>query len=424
MKLGRLAAVGALLVGSGTFASAQQNVKVGMILETWYTQMLDNNLRLDSPPSVAPYYANGAMNSAFKENQFYVRHTELCLNGKVGDQVVWGVVFDPNTSSNTTPAATNGLLDAWMAYAFNKQLSVKMGQFKMPMNYESTIIGGQKILFYDRSMTARMWAEKRDRGVLATYSVGDPNALAAKIAIGIGNGMTDSNLTYKANDTNAQKDYDFSVNATYGRDHSFGAWYREGETDVRDVNLVAGTFAGVNAPDAAAVLDNKDKTTNLGAYYLYDTAHWQGAMEVTTGLLGRRYPSVFPAGTAAGASALRQGLDQKYLGYTLSGAYKMGRHWFTARYDFLNFNQGDDWYAATNPYTTNPTTGAPTGNDFSPKYYEAIVGYNYLFTPAKDTNGKIKFDYIHRSKNFLAPRPGQGGEQGGDSLVMSVQIGF
>ncbi len=424
MKLGRLAAVGALLLESGALASAQQNLKVGMILESWYTQMLDNNLRLDPAPSVAPYYANGAMNSAFKENQFYVRHTELCLNGKVGDQVIWGVVFDPNTSSNTTPAGTNNLLDAWIAYAFNKQFSVKMGQFKMPMNYESTIIGAQKLLFYDRSMTARMWAEKRDRGALATYSIGDPDGLAAKFNLGVGNGMTDSSLTYKANDTNAQKDYSFSANATYGADHSFGAWYRQGETDVRDVGLVSGTFTGVNAPDAAAVLDNKDKTTNIGAYYVFDNAQWQGAVEVTTGLLGRRYPSVFPAGTAPTVAVQRQHLDQKYLGYTLSGAYKMGRHWFTARFDYLNFNQGDDWYTATDPYTTNTTTGAPTGNDFSPKYYEAIVGYNYLFTPAKYVDGKVKFDYIHRSKNFLAPRATQTGEQGGDSLVMSVMIGF
>jgi hypothetical protein len=292
------------------------------------------------------------------------------------------------------------------------------------MNFESTIGGGAKLLFYDRSMTARMWAEKRDRGALATYSVGDPNAFAAKINLGIGNGMTDSSATFKANDNNAQKDYSFSVLATYGTDHSFGGWYREGATDVKDVGLVAGTFAGVDAPSAAQVIDNKDKTTNLGAYYVYDTAQWNASVEVTTGLLGRRYPSVFAAGTAAGTAAGRQHLDQKYQGYTLSGAYKMGRHWFTARYDYLNFNQGDDWYTATDPYTTNTTTGLATGNDYSPKYTEAIIGYNYLFTPVKYVDGKVKFDYIHRSKNFLAPRASQTGEQGGDSLVMSVQIGF
>ena len=417
MKTSRMALSAMLLVGTGQMVFAQQDVKVGVVLEAWYTQMLDNNLRLDSAPAVAPYYANGAMNSAFKENTTYMRRTEIYFNGKVGDQVTWGAIIDPNTASAASP---NNLLDAWMAFAFTKQFSMKFGQFKMPSNYESTILGGSKLLFYDRSMTARMWAEKRDRGILATYAVGDQNALAAKVNIGISNGMSDSSATYKANDTNAQKDYTFSVNATYGKDHSFGAWYREGVTDAKDVNLVAGTFTGVNAPSAVAVLDNKDKTTNIGAYYLYDTSQWQGGVELTTGLLGRRSPSVF----AAASSAKREHLDQKYLGYTLSGAYKMGRHWFTARFDYLNFNQGDDWYTATNPYTTNTTTGIATGNDYSPKYTEAILGYNYLFTPAKYVDGKVKFDYIFRSKNFLAPRAGQTGEQGGDSLVMSVMIGF
>lgn len=421
MKISRLAVVAALLVGTGTMASAQQDIKVGAVLEAWYTQMLDNNLRLNSAPPAATYYAtNGPLNPAFKENTFFLRRTELYLNGKVGDQVTWGVIFDPNTASNASVGATNNLLDMWMAYAFAKQFSVKIGQFKMPMNYESTIGGGAKLLFFDRSMTARMWAEKRDRGALATFSLGDPNEFAAKINFGIGNGMSDSSLTYKANDTNAQKDYNFSVLATYGKDHSFGGWYRTGETDVKDVGLVAGTFAGPTAPAAAQVIDNKDKTTNLGVYYMYDTDTWHAAAEVTTGLLGRRYPTVFAAATVAG----RQHLDQKYQGFTLSGAYKMGRHWFTARYDMLNFNSGDKWYTATNPYKTNVTTGVPTGNDFTPKYTEAILGYNFLFTPAKYVDGKIKFDYIHRSKNFLAPRAGQSGEQGGNSLVMSVQIGF
>lgn len=418
------AAVLALLAGAGALLRAQEPVHVHAVLEAWYTQMLSDNLRLDSAPAVAPYYANSAMNPAFKEDTFTIRRTNLYVDGAVGTQVRWGVMFDPNTSSNSQPAATSSLQDAWMAYDWTPRVTVKMGQFKMPMNYESTILGSPKLLFYDRSMTARLWAEKRDRGMLATWRVGDPRALAAKVSFGIGNGMTDSSLTYKANDTNAQKDYDLAVNATFGAAHSFGGWYRTGETDVRDVGLVAGTFSGAAAPDAAAVLAQKDRTTNLGAYYLYDDARWQGAVEVTTGLLGRRYPSVFPAGTPTPVKALRQHLDQRYLGYTLSGACKLGRHWFTARYDCLDFNQGNDWYTASDPYTTDPATGAPTGSDFTPRYVEAIVGYTYLFTPARDVDGKIKLDYIHRGRNFLAPRPGQTGAQGGDSLVLSVMVGF
>ncbi len=418
------ATVLALVAAAGALLRAQQPIRVHAVLEAWYTQMLDDNLRLDAAPSVAPYYANGALNPAFKEDTFTIRRTNLYVEGAVGAQLRWGVMLDPNTSSNSQPAATSSLQDAWMAYAWTPRITVKMGQFKMPMNLESTILGASKLLFYDRSMTARMWAEKRDRGVLATCQVGDPRGLSAKFSLGLGNGMTDSTLTYKANDTNAQKDVDLAVNATYGATHSFGGWYRTGETDVREVGLVAGAFPGPRAPDAAAVLAAKDRTTNLGAYYLYDDRRWQGAVEVSTGLLGRRYPSVFPAGTAVPVKALRQALDQRYLGFTLSGALKLGRHWLTARYDALDFNQGNAWYTASDPYTTDPATGAPTGSDFTPKYVEAILGYNYLFNPAQYVDGKIKLDYIHRGRNFLAPRPGQSGAQGGDSLVLSVMVGF
>ena len=85
------------------------------------------------------------------------------------------------------------------------------------------------------------------------------------------------------------------------------------------------------------------------------------------------------------------------MGYAIDGAYKMGQHWFTARYDMLNYNTGDDWYTATNPYMP------VAGGDYSPKYTEITVGYNYVFNPAKYGAGKLKLDYVHRSKNFLPP---------------------
>ena len=163
------------------------------------------------------------------------------------------------------------------------------------------------------------------------------------------------------------------------------------------------------------VLDNKDRTTNLGAFYAYDTARWHGSVEAITGKVGRRFPSVGLA--TAATPALREHLDQTFFGATLSGAVKLGRHWFTARYDLLNMNQGDDFYGATNPY--HKATG-----DFSPKYTEAIVGYNYLFNPANYVSGKMKVNLIHRSDNFLSPRAGETGAQGGDSLVASFQFGF
>jgi len=120
----------------------------------------------------------------------------------------------------------------------------------------------------------------------------------------------------------------------------------------------------------------------------------------------------------------REHLDQKFQTYAVSFVYKVGNHQIGARYDMFNYNSGNDYYGAGNPYL--PTTGANAGGDFSPKYTETTLGYNYLFVPNKYTYGKLKVDYILRSKNFLASNAalGQTGAQGGDSLVMSVMVGF
>jgi hypothetical protein len=122
------------------------------------------------------------------------------------------------------------------------------------------------------------------------------------------------------------------------------------------------------------VLDNKDKTTATGVYDAYDTSKWHGSAEMMTGLLGRCWTSV---GVAA---AVRQHLDQAFLGYTLTGVYKMGRYQVTGRYDFMNYNKGDDGYGLHTPYTRNTNSGAPLGADYTPKYTEAVRGFNHLET--------------------------------------------
>jgi hypothetical protein len=47
-----------------------------------------------------------------------------------------------------------------------------------------------------------------------------------------------------------------------------------------------------------------------------------------------------------------------------------------------------------------------------------------VFNPTKASFGKLKFDYIMRSKNFKQPLAPQTGEQGGDSLLVSLMLGF
>jgi hypothetical protein len=401
----------AALVSAGALPA--QEAKLTAIVDVWYTQMLDNNLRLDAPyaNSGARYYP---LLPAFQENGFSVRRTELWLNGTITPDISYQIMFDPSATPSSGAVTGNNptlLNDASITWKINPAFSVRVGQFKPLQTLEGSMTSTANILFYDRSMLARQFGDKRDRGIVATYSFGDPKGFGGKINVGVANGSSDYDFG-KGSDRNAQKDWVARLEFNRGATQKFGLYYRDGVTDAADKgSLVAGTGLATVTP--AQILDNKDRTTNLGAYYAFDNATWHGSAEAITGLLGRRNPTVFNAANAA----MRQHLDQKFLGYTLSGAYKMGKHWFTARYDHLDLNAGDDWYTAASPYIT-------AAGDFSPAYTEAILGYNYLFNAGKYALGKVKVNYIHRSQNFLQPRAGQTGEQGGDSLLVSLQIGF
>ena len=96
----------------------------------------------------------------------------------------------------------------------------------------------------------------------------------------------------------------------------------------------------------------------------------------------------------------------------------------------MNYNQGDDWYTDYNPYTESApgvarlVNGSPV--DYTPKYTEITAGYTYAFDPKVMKRANLKVNYIHRSKNFLAPSAalGQTGEQGGDTAILAFQIAF
>ncbi len=398
---------------SGAPVLQAQDVKVSAIVDLWYTQTLDNNLRLNT--AAGKYFQ---LNGAFLENGFTVRRSELYLNGKISDELSYAVMFDPNITTSTTNPTI--LQDAAITWKLNSAFSVKVGQFKPVQTFEGSLVGSGELLFWDRSQLARHFGDKRDRGALATYAWGETAGLSGKVNLGLFNGSGDKDGG-KANDANAQKDMVTRFEFAYGKTQKFGFYTRNGSTDASDKGgLVALAFAGAGAPTAAAVLDAKDKINNLGAYYSFENATWIAQGEFISGQLGRRFASV---GTATGA-ALRQHLDQKFFGYVVSGGYKTGRHAFLLRYDSLNYNQGTDFYGPYNPYTQNTTTGAALNGDFTPTFTELIAGWNYTFTPSKWTLANFKLNYIHRSKNFLLPRAGQSGAQGGDSLLAAFQVGF
>jgi hypothetical protein len=420
MKLRSLTAVAALLAGTATL-SAQSAKFDGALIELYYTQMMDNNLRLNSGTHTPAYMA---LVTGSTENQFLIKRAEMYFSGSVTEDISWNLMFDPNLTSGTNTTYGAVLQDAMATWKLVPGFSLKVGQGKFLQSYESTSIAARNILFFDRSMVSRFIGERRDRGIMAQYDFGDPKGFGGKAYVAISNGMNDNGTGGKQPEANAQKDVharlDFSVSGNV-----FGLYYRSGSTDVAKGVTFPTSAWGTAGPAAQAIQDNADKTTNLGLFYYKDTSQYQIFAEGSTGLLGRRFPSVF---AAASTTASREHLDQKYLGYVVQGAYKMGKHWFTARYDFINYNSGDQWYTAYNPYTQSAPGVAKLVNgaavDYSPKFTEITVGYNYVFIPTKYAAGKLKINYVMRSKNFLAPRAGQTGEQGGDSLVASLMVSF
>ncbi|NTV74622.1 MAG: hypothetical protein HGA66_10495 [Holophaga sp.] len=415
MRISRTFGIAAVLAAAG-FAAQAQDVKVNILTEFWYTQTLDNVVRYNTaakPGGVSTYY-EGLSSGRLAENGFTIKRAEVYASYKISDE--WGanIMFDPNNS--TSSVGNNILQDLVLAWTpKGTGVTVRGGQFKMPTTYESTLVSARDIIFYDRHQLARVFSERRDRGVWATYTYGKAEGFKGNVHVAVSNGSTDDGSGGKTSqDANAQKDYTFRFDGSYGKDHKFGFYYRAGQTNLKvpgaTIIPAAWTTAGVTQ---ATISENRDKTTMAGIFYAYDTARWHFDAEYATGLLGRRFPTIFTTAAAPG----REHLDQKFTGYAVTGVYRMGAHQLAARYDLMNYNSGDDWYTATSPYKT--ATG-----DFSPKYTEVTVGYNYLFNPSKYTYGKVKVDYILRSKNFLNPAAGQTGEQGGNSAVMSVMVGF
>lgn len=398
---------GTAVVLAGMSTAQAQDFKFSGLVQVWYTQMLDSNLRNNS---VANYYN---LRGEYKENGFSVRRTEIKVAGKILDGVKFEVMLDPSIATSTTNPMI--LQDAAIEFELAPGLDFKVGQFKTLQTMEG-LTSSSEILFAERSQLGRAFGDKRDRGGVLSYAFGDPKAFGAKISAAAFNGVSDA-VSGKSNDTNAGKDAVVRLDMNVGKEHKFGVYTLQGTTDVTDKTGVSIAPAAPPAgwPNQAAIYDNKDKTQNIGAFYEFQNDSLILNGEYIVGTLGRRNPTL----AAATPAVKREHLDQKFLGYYVTAGYKMGSHTLLARYDVLNYNSGDDWYTATSPYVSATT-------DYTPKFTEIVLGYTYAFKSDKVKAANIKVNYINRSKNFLKPNALtlQTKEQGGDTLMVGFQVAF
>lgn len=409
MKPSRLMPLAALLA-----APLAAQVKTTGLVQVWYHQILDSNLRNNSAalPTAAGSRSYYNLRGEFREDGFAIRRTELKFSGKIGEDLEWDVMVDP--SINTSAANPTILQDAILTWKTPLGLQLKVGQMKMFQTWEGTQ-SSSELLFAERSQMGRTLGDVRNRGGAALYPFGDPKRFGGRVVLGLFNGSP--NGVDKANDNNAQKDLVLRADFTAASMFQFGAYTLQGRTNLNDKDsspLVARTFSGPGAPASAQVLANKDKTTNLGAYFVFQKEGWHLGAEVVSGLLGRRNPSLV---NGAPAPALREHLDQRFAGVVLTGAWTTGRHTFAARLDRMDYNAGRQWTTATDPYRVSSA-------DYTPAYTEVTAGYRLTLKPESPKAANLKLNWIHRSRNFLAPAPGQIGEQGGDSLVAAFQVAF
>ncbi len=402
---------GTAIALAGLSTAQAQAPKLSGLAQIWYTQMLDNNLRLNSTSTSSPKYYN--LRSEFQENSFAIRRVELKVDGKITDDVSYEVMVDPTISSGSI------LQDAAIKYKLPFNAEIKVGQFKNLQTMEGAT-SSSELMLAERSQMGRTFGDDRNRGGIVSFGFGDPKEFGAKLHLGVFNGSG------KANDVNAQKDIVARLDMNVGKEHTFGVYTLQGSTNVKDTTGVASVpVPPAGWPSQAEIYDNKDKTSNIGAFYKFSNDDWYASVEAITGVLGRRFPIL------GAASVGRQHLDQKFMGYVGTLGYTVANHTFVARYDMMNYNQGDDWYTPYNPYTETAVgtpklvNGAPV--DYTPEFTEISLGYTYAFNPSKVKAANIKVNYVMRSKNFLAPRATptvQTGEQGGDSLVVAFQVAF
>ncbi|MCL1909066.1 MAG: OprO/OprP family phosphate-selective porin [Holophagaceae bacterium] len=402
-------ALTAMILLSGLAVSAQVSApRVGGLAHIWYTQMLDSNLRHFDSQSTGFRNANFQNMPQFKENGFSIKRIDLKVDGKISDDVEYYINIDPTISNSAV------LQDVFIKYKMPHKIELMVGQFK-PFQTFDGFIPPADALFAEYAQLANLFSG-RERGAWLSKGFGSPEALSGRLHVGITNGYG------KNNDLNSQKDIVARLDLNYGKRHYFGGYALQGSTDQPDTGgLKAIQFNGANAPSDEKILDNKDNTSHCGVFYNFRGDKIYMSAEVMTGIWGRRFfPSVYASAVAP--ASLRAHLDQAFLSYVGVFAYDINKHHkLLARYDYMDYNHGDKWYSDRSPYVI-PSGGL--AGDYAPKFTEITLGYTYAFLQDSHKAANIKANYVMRSKNFLYPRPGQTGEQGGDSLVVALQVAF
>ena len=151
----------ALLVAAMPVAAQDATPKISGLIQVWYTQMLNDNLRLDSAAATNgnKYYD---LSGNYTENSFLIRRSEIHVSGNVPGVEGFSYEINIDPSINTSAGNPTILQDATLTYK-NGDFGVTAGQFKDQRTYEG-LVGSSMLLFAERSQLGRRFGDKRDRG--------------------------------------------------------------------------------------------------------------------------------------------------------------------------------------------------------------------------------------------------------------------
>lgn len=298
-------------------------IKVDGLMQSWFTWN-SNNLAGDD------------------RDGFKTRRMEVKLSGQVNPQVTWAVMFDlaKSLSLDTSGAApkvkqeSRALQDLSLAYMVRSDLTLDIGQFKVPVGMEGLTSSAQLDTVERALFTVRgnkeaggVYGDIRDLGLVlrGTYDSGE-------YQVGVFNGDKQN-----APDTNDQK-------AAVGR-----IVYRPKATP--------GLQVGVSFYKGLATADRLDRR-RTGAELKYDQKTWFLRSELISGSDGQ----------AAGGSLDSSGW------YALCGRKVDEKQQVLLRYDVWN---------APAPTTSN-------GGDEK----DITLGYNYLMT---GHNAKLQVNLVRKN---------------------------
>ena len=168
------------------------------------------------------YFDQGGNSNTRTADTFRLRRGELRITApQITDKVSATVMFDPAKDTTSSRARNNILQEIVLSYAVNKQNSVDIGQFKIPVGYES-LVSSSALPFVERPLifTARDpfdggYGDVRDTGIQLNSKFNKD----FNLRLGVFNGVGDRQNALALSDEKAilgRLDYTGVKNLTFG----------------------------------------------------------------------------------------------------------------------------------------------------------------------------------------------------------------